>query len=93
MCRWSEPYGDATLCRMARIAAAAKLGWFARLVRRAAAKRLGMVPEPLDVQAHHGAVLFGTTMMELAQDRARSLPLRIKALADLRAATRIGCPW
>jgi hypothetical protein len=78
---------------MARIAAPAKLGWFARLVRRAAAKQFGMVPEPLDVQAHHGTLLFGSAMMELAQNRARTLPLRIKALAELCAATRVGCPW
>jgi hypothetical protein len=67
--------------------------WFGRLVRWAAAKRLGKVPEPVEITAANNSVLFGVTMMELAQERARSLPLKLKMLADLRAATRIGCPW
>lgn len=78
---------------MARLGAPRKLRWFGRLVRWAAAWRLGRVPEPVEITAAHPAVLFGATMMELAQERARSAPLKLKMLANLRAAARIGCPW
>jgi hypothetical protein len=78
---------------MARLDAPENMNWFGRLIRWAAARKLGNVPEPVAITASNSAVLFGATMMELAQERARSLPVKVKTLADLRAATRIGCPW
>jgi hypothetical protein len=78
---------------MARLKPAGKTGLFARLVKWIAARRLGVVPEPLAIQSSHPAVLFGVAMMETGQERAHLVPPKLKALAGLRAATRIGCPW
>ena len=78
---------------MARLSAPRRMNWFGRFVRWAAARKLGQIPEPVEIAAFSNSVLFGATMMEVAQDRARSVPLNLKLVAGLRAATRIGCPW
>jgi hypothetical protein len=60
--------------------------WFAR-------RRFGKVPEPLTVVAHHGWLSRGYVLFELAFDRARLVDPRLKALAQLKAATLVGCPF
>lgn len=57
-------------------------------------KRLfGKVAEPLTVTAHHRWILRGTSAYEFALGRARLVNLRLKALAEIKAATLIGCPF
>ena len=38
-------------------------------------------------------ILFGLGMMERAIGNARLLPLKLKTLASIQAATLIGCPF
>lgn len=78
---------------MARIAAPARPGLMARIAFFFSKRRFGRVLEPLAVAANHGTVIRGYGQMELAQEAARSLPKELKLLAQVRAATRIGCPF
>jgi alkylhydroperoxidase family enzyme len=72
---------------------AAKAGIFTKLMYIFVRRRLGRVPEPVRVMAHHRGLLTGYAAFELALDRARRVPARLKDLASLRAATLIGCPF
>lgn len=60
--------------------------WLAR-------RRFGKVPEPLTVVAHHSRLSKGYAAFELALDRSRLVDERLKALAQLKAAALIGCPF
>ena len=56
-------------------------------------RRLGRVPTPLRINALNPTILRGYAFMESAQESARRVPKGIKILAQLRVATRIGCPF
>jgi hypothetical protein len=68
-------------------------GMLARIVFRMARRMLGKVPEPLTVVAHHGAIFRAYTGYEFFLARARRVDPRLKALASLKTAARIGCPF
>jgi hypothetical protein len=74
-------------------------GWLTRIlytfVRRKMRALTGKatVPEPIQVTAHHTRLLVGLAQMEMAQAAAHSVPERLKTLASIKAATRIGCPY
>ena len=78
---------------MARMEGPKKLGLFRRIVYWFARRRLGRVPVPLQITAHHRGVLLGVAAFELTQERARTVDARLKALADLKAASMIGYPF
>jgi hypothetical protein len=56
-------------------------------------KRVGKIVEPLAVTAHHPWILRGYGAYEFALERAQLVPARLKALASVKAATLIGCPF
>jgi hypothetical protein len=66
---------------------------FARAVFWFAKRRLGRVPLPVRIHALHPPVFSGYARMELGQDKAKLVPFVVKALASIRVATRIGCPF
>jgi hypothetical protein len=68
-------------------------GWFARFVYAMARKRLGKMPEPLAIQAHHGAIFKGNAAFEYALEHAKLVDHKLKALAEIKASSLIGCPW
>lgn len=68
-----------------------RAGLVARFIYRKARRRLGKVPTPVAVVAHHPNLPLGYGMFELAQQRSRLVNLRLKSLAQLKAATLIGC--
>jgi hypothetical protein len=74
-------------------------GWFTRalcaLVRRKVGKLTGSsrLVEPVTITAHHPRLLFAYGQMELGQEAARSMPAQLKALASIKTATLIGCPY
>ena len=80
---------------MARIAGVtpARAGLVARVAYRFAARMFGRVPEPLTVAAHHPWVFRASTGYEFALGRARRVEPRLKALAGLKAAALVGCPF
>jgi hypothetical protein len=51
------------------------------------------VPEPVRVMAHHATLLGGYAGFEVALERARRVPAKLKDLVELRVATLIGCPF
>jgi len=72
---------------------ASRAGWFGRLAYFLARRQFQTVPESLSATAHHRDILFGVGMMERAMAKAQLLPARLKTLASIRVATRIGCPF
>ena len=74
-------------------------GWFTRLVywlvKRAVNKLTGksQLLEPIKIAAHHPRLLRALGQMEGGQAAARSVPVRLKSLASIKAATLIGCPF
>jgi 4-carboxymuconolactone decarboxylase len=66
--------------------------WFAR---RAVGKVAGQarLVEPIKVTAHHPRLLKALGQMEMGQAAATAVDPALKALASIRAATLIGCPY
>jgi len=55
--------------------------------------RYGGDVRPADAFAHHRKLALGYAAHELALDRSRRVPGRLKALGELRAAAVVGCEW
>jgi hypothetical protein len=76
-----------------------RAGWFTRLVYWFARKKLrslsseAPVPSSLRVMAHHRGVMLTSGAFEVGLERCQRVPMRLKALAGIRAATLIGCPF
>ena len=66
---------------------------FVRFVRWFARRKLGRDTGPMRVMTHHAGVLVGVGAMESALERCHALPSRIKSVAQIQAARRIGCPF
>ncbi len=60
--------------------------WMAR-------RRVGKVPEPITLVAHHRRLFRGYAFFELALDKSRLVDTRLKMLAQIKAAALIGCPF
>ena len=81
---------------MSRIApvAAGSAGPLVRLAHRYARARFGQVPEPFQVMAHSGPVMWTNAALESAVERGwTSLDAELRELAQLRAALTVACPW
>jgi len=80
---------------MARIEGvpANKVGLATRLVYSYARRSFGKVPEPLTVVAHHPWLATGNATMEFSFQRSRLVDDKLKALASIKAAALIGCPF
>lgn len=76
---------------MARIQPRPPEGLFLRLVYWFTRRRLGKVPVPIGIMAHHRQILSATASYELWLERAHALDGRIKELAQIKAAMMIGC--
>ena len=70
-----------------------RAGLFTRFAYWFSERHLGKVADPLTVMAHHAWVSFGAGMFELAGQRAKLVKLRLKELAQVKAATMVGCPF
>lgn len=58
--------------------------WFSR-------RRVGRVPEPARIAAHHPGVLRSMGAFEMGLDRARRVDVRLKTLAQIKTAALVGC--
>ena len=58
-----------------------------------AKRKVGQVPEPMTILAHHPRLLRGWMAYEIALDGAARVDARLKMLASLEAAALIGCPF
>lgn len=70
-----------------------RAGLFARLTYWFSQRRVGKVAGSLTVAAHQSWVLFASAMYEVGSERARAVEPRLKALAQIKAATLVGCPF
>jgi len=78
---------------MARIEGTTKPTLFGRIVFWFAKRKVGRVPLPVRIHALHPRLFSGYARMELAQEKAKRVPFAVKALASVRVAMRIGCPF
>lgn len=76
-----------------RIQGAPERGPLRRIAYRMARRRLGRVPQPFAVTAHHTKLFGAMSAFELALERSKRVPVRYKALAELRAAMVVGCDF
>jgi hypothetical protein len=72
---------------------AGKASLVVRIVYRMAKRMFGQVPEPLTVNAHNAAVFRATVGYEYFLAKAKRVDARLKALASLKAAALVGCPF
>ena len=69
-------------------------GPLVRIAYRFARRRLGEVPEPFAVTAHHPKLFVASARHELAVEKAtRLVPKNIIELAVYRTAWTVGCSW
>ncbi len=60
---------------------------------RAVKRKLGRVPEPVRITAHQQGLLAALGGMEMAQEKMRTVDPVVKALAGIKTAMLIGCPF
>jgi hypothetical protein len=68
-------------------------GLFVRLAYWFSKRKVGKVADPLKVMGHHAWVSFGYGMFEMASERALLVDPKLKDLAQIKAATLVGCPF
>ncbi len=56
-------------------------------------KRLGVVPKAKTLAAHNTPALLATTWMDVICASAKTVPLTLKELAQLKVAVMVGCPF
>lgn len=79
---------------MSRIPAAPRSGLLIKLVDAYARRRLGAVPEPVAVGAHHRRLMLAGGIHEMAVEKAATvLPAKLRELAVYQVAVRVGCSW
>jgi hypothetical protein len=66
---------------------------FTRFVYWMTKRQIGRVVLPVKIAAQHPRLLRAMGAMESGQAAADSVPASIKALAGLKAATLVGCPF
>jgi hypothetical protein len=77
----------------------ADASWLTRLIYWLVQRKVGKLTgqkrliEPVKITAHHPRLLKALGQMEMGQEAAKSVPIRLKSLASIKAATLIGCPY
>jgi len=56
-------------------------------------RKVGRVIEAAKITAHQPRLLLASGQMEMGQQAVRSVDLKLKALAEIKAAVMIGCPF
>jgi hypothetical protein len=77
----------------ARLAGVSGGSIFQRVVFWIVQRALGQVPQPLQIAALNAKIFGGHVRMERAQQGARTVPVRLKFLAQARVASLTGCPF
>ena len=68
-------------------------GLFTRIVYWLTKRKLGRVPETMKVTALSTRLLRGVGEMEMAQAALKSVDAILVALAEIKVATMVGCPF
>ena len=67
--------------------------WMVPYIRRIAKKRLGRDIAPLRTMSSHPDVMVPYVRFSSALENARLVPARLKALAQIRVARLVECPF
>ena len=70
-----------------------RASWFARVVYWMSERMYQRLPEPITIAAHNASIFRAIVGYEYFLSKARRLDARLKALAGLKAATMVGCPF
>lgn len=70
-----------------------KANLFTRAIYSAVRRKIGRVPEPMRITAHQPRLLAALGAMEMAQDAIHTVDPALKALAEIKTAVLIGCPF
>jgi hypothetical protein len=68
-------------------------GLFTRFVYWMTKRKIGRVILPVKITAHQPRLLAAVSDMEMGQDAMHSVDQTLKALASIKTATLIGCPF
>lgn len=68
-------------------------GLLLRVARWYARRKTGAVPEPVGILAHHSRIMQAVGAYEFFLERSNRVDARLKSLAGIKAATRVGCPF
>lgn len=68
-------------------------GLFTRIAYALTKRKVGRVVKPVQIWAHHTRLLWGGAQMELSMAASHLVDAALKDLAQLRAATLVGCPF
>ena len=68
-------------------------GLLTRVVYALTRRKLGHVAGPVQVTAHHPAILWGYGQMEQSLASSSRVAAELKHLGELRVATLVGCPF
>ncbi len=68
-------------------------GLLTRFAYRYSRRKVGKVMEPLAITAHNQQIMLAMGGYEYFLDRARAVDSRLKALAGIKAAALVGCPF
>jgi hypothetical protein len=71
----------------------AEAGWLTKLVYRALRQRMGLIPKSKTLAAHHSPTLLASSWMDAVCAPARTIPIVLKELAQLKVAMIAGCPF
>ncbi len=66
---------------------------FTRFVYSMVRRKIGSIPEPMRITAHQPKLLAALAGMEVAQEGLRTVDPVVKALAGIKTAMMIGCPF
>lgn len=68
-------------------------GMLTRIVYALTKRKIGRVVKPVQLMAHHTRLLWGYGQMEQSMASSHLVDDALKVLAELRAATLVGCPF
>ena len=71
----------------------AQAGWIPKLLYWALTKRLGLVPKAKKLAAYNTPTLLASTWMDAVCASARTVPIALKELVQLKVAALVGCPF
>jgi hypothetical protein len=80
---------------MARISGveAQQAGLVTRFLYWMTKRKVGRVILPFKITAHQPRLLFSVGAMEMGQQALRTVDAKLKALASIKTATLVGCPF
>ncbi len=80
-------------CRESKECRPERAGLFVRLAYWFTKRKFGRVMEAVKITAHSPRLLRALSQMEVAQAKLKSVDAALVALAEIKVAAMIGCPF